>query len=129
VGTRKAESCSQAWPRWKMSESCLALEKHLPAAVHFDLEIKPGSQPRRMASRIPTLPVFSKGSETSDLPQNLHFSNKQMPSATRTAWHLAGRANWKLAIFRLNCTMTYNIMIWNFYCTEKVQAFPSLIYT
>ena len=85
-----------------------ALEKHfgLPAAVHFDLQIRSGSAAQRMASRIPPLPVFSKGSETSDLPQNLHFSSKQTPSTMRTAWHLAGRTNWKLAIFGLNCTVS-----------------------
>lgn len=66
-----------------------ALDKHscLPAVVYLNLETRSS----RMASKIPALPVFSKGSQTSDLPQNLHFSSKQTPSTTRTAWHLAGK--------------------------------------
>lgn len=61
--------------------------KTLLAAVHFNLETGPDQQPSGPASRI----VFSKGSETSDLPSNSPFSSQQTPSTARTAWHSAGK--------------------------------------
>lgn len=67
-------------------------------------------RPSRMASRIPALPVFSKGTETSHLPPNFPFLLSSHPPREPPGIWL-GSINWKLAIFRLNCTVTYNIII------------------
>jgi hypothetical protein len=69
------------------------LKKHfcLPPFVHLNLETRPRSGVQPDGHKILALLVFSKGSETSDLPLNLHFSSKQLPSTMRTAWHLVGK--------------------------------------
>lgn len=86
-GGRRAELNAKVSSRWKMSLLCIEKHSFLPAAAHFNLEMRP-----RSAGQLASLKdLFSKESETSGLPSNLPFSSKQTPSTTRTAWHSAGK--------------------------------------
>lgn len=98
----------------------LYLETSLPSVSQLLSTLN--GRPSRMPSRIPTLPVFFKGSAIWDLPPSLHFCSKQMLFTVSTTWHLVGKAH------RRNYTATCNIIIQNFYCAEKAQAHPFPIY-
>lgn len=78
VGGRRAQSHSKALSRRRVSYLCLGPRKTLLPLGHCALQFGDKAQISgpAMSSRIPALPVFSKGTGTSHLPPNFPFSSK-----------------------------------------------------
>lgn len=92
-----------------------ALGKHFcfPAVVHTNLEMRPrsGAQLDGLNDPNPACLCFSKEGKPHICLRTYTFLLSRHHLPREPPGTGLGRTNWKLAIFRLNCTVTYNIII------------------